>query len=442
MSQIIKTSISVVGLGKLGLPFALCFAHKSFNVIGYDINKSWIEALKNKISPITEPFAQELLLNNNVKLSFTQNPEDVISKSDITFIVVPTPSNRDGSFSSKYIQEVLSSLAPYIKKKKKKHVIVITSTISPKTTQDILKPFIEKLTGKIVGVDLGLCYSPELIALGSVVKNIQNPDFLFIGESDEISGALVERIRKKICANTPQAVRTSWINIEIAKLSLNAYITMKINFANMVARLSENTKGADSDIILGTIGKDSRIGEKYLKGGLGFGGPCFPRDNLSLAAALKAAGISIDIPHNTHLFNKDQIRFIFGHVKKTLKSGQTVGILGLSYKPDTDVVEESQGILLASFLMDKGILVLAHDPTALVNARRLLPKLNIVENVDECISKSDVLILTTQWSEYKKINWSSYSNKIVIDCWRMVEEGKFKRTKNSLIQLGKYINLP
>ncbi|MCX6731071.1 MAG: UDP-glucose/GDP-mannose dehydrogenase family protein, partial [Candidatus Roizmanbacteria bacterium] len=174
-----------------------------------------------------------------------------------------------------------------------------------------LKPLIEYGTGKKIGKDIGLCYSPELIALGSVVHNITYPDFLLIGESERKTGDKVKQLRKYICDNDPIIIHTNWINAELIKLSLNAYITTKISFANMIARISERIVGADSDIILNAIGQDSRIGTKYLKGGLGFGGPCFPRDNISLYSTIKKAGLNINLPLNTDIFNKDQINYIY-----------------------------------------------------------------------------------------------------------------------------------
>lgn len=436
-------SISIIGLGKLGLPMALCFASHKFNVIGYDVNKSWIKMLQETISPIHEPFVQELLTQNDTKIQFTQNVQEIIEKSNISFIVVPTPSKEDGSFSSKYIEEVVETIAPFIKKKKEKHVIVITSTMSPQTTENVLAPLLEKLTGKKIGSDLGLCYSPELIALGSVVQNITHPDFLFVGESDKETGELVESIRKQICSNKPAVIHTNWINAELIKLSLNAYITTKISFANMIARIAEHTANADSEVILNAIGQDSRIGTKYLKGGLGFGGPCFPRDNKALASFIASVGQNPNMPLSVQSFNMRQTDGLYEVIKKYIQNNNiTVGILGLSYKPGTDVVEESPSISLAKKIISKGIKVVAYDPAAMENANKIAPCIEYTHSIQECVEESGVIIITTAWKEFKDFPWKKTirdSKKTIIDCWRCLDRKKISSESITYISLGSYI---
>jgi len=437
---ILNNKISIIGLGKLGLPFALTYASTGFQVIGYDINHSLIQKLQSGASPISEPQTQDLLNKYKSNITFLIDPKKIIEENDISFIVVPTPSKKDGSFSSLYIEQALKAFLPYIKRKQKKHTFVITSTISPGTMEDRIKPLLEKGTQKKIGNDIGLCYSPELIALGSVVQNITHPDFLFIGESDKKTGDLVESIRKSVCINNPKIIRTNWINAELIKLSLNAYITTKISFANMIARIAESTPDADSTVILNAIGQDSRIGTKYLKGGLGFGGPCFPRDNLSLYSAIKKIGLDIKLPLNTDQFNRKQIEYVYKIVNKYHKKGKTIGILGLSYKPDTNVIEESQGVLLIQKLIDKKVSVVTFDPQIQQNTIKELEKVQISKTMEECVKLSEVVVITTQWSQFKEINWDKYKGKVIVDCWRMIDVSKYNRTKNRYVQLGKYIS--
>lgn len=434
-----KKVISVIGMGKLGLPLALLYAENGYRVIGYDIVKSSIEKLQQGISPISEEGVQRLLTSNRKRLSFTTQIAD-IAISDITFIVVPTPSNTDGSFSPTHIVEALNSFGPYLRKKKSHHTVVVTSTVSPGTMDGVLKPLLQKLTEKKIGVDLGLCYSPELIALGSVIHDMRHPDFLFIGQSDVRSGSEVQKIRKSICKNTPPVVQTNWINVELAKLSLNAYITTKISFANMVARICERTPQADSEVVLQTIGLDSRIGRKYLKGGLGYGGPCFPRDTLSLSAAVKAAHLDIKLPRVTHEFNEAQIGYLFEVVMKHTKKNDTVGILGLGYKQGTDVTEESQGMLLLKKLLAHGVKTVGYDPLAMLNAKKSVPRAHYAASMDECLTKSAIIVVATPADEFRHIRWNSYTNKTVVDCWRIIDLKKQNKKGNVFIQLGTYIS--
>lgn len=432
-------SVSVVGLGKLGLPLALVFASKGYRVFGYDSNINIVNKLQSGISTIDEPFVQGLIIKNKPKIDFSNSPKNAVLKNDFTYIVVPTPSNKDGSFSTFYIEQVLKKLLPYLKGKKQKHTFVITSTISPGTMEKIIKPLINKITKKKIGLEIGLCYSPELIALGSVIKNLSSPDFLFIGESDENTGKMVERIRKSISLNSPKSFRTNWINAELIKLALNSYITTKIDFANMIARISERIAGADSDVVLKVIGQDSRIGTKYLKGGLGYGGPCFPRDNLSLYSTIKKLGLDINLPVMVDEFNNNQVDFLYEIVKKNYIKGQTIGILGLSYKAETDIVEKSQGILLAKKFVEYNIPVVVFDPKGQTNAKKELNHALFTKTKEECIKKSNQIVIATPWNQFKKINWNKYKGKILVDCWRLIDPSKFRHKNNRLIQLGKYI---
>lgn len=433
-----KITISVIGMGKLGLPLALLYAEKGYSVIGYDIAAASIHKLKKGKSPITEEGAQTILSKNDGTILFTTEVEDIV-KSDMTFIVVPTPSNKDGSFSSVHIEEALLTLGPSLEKKRGHHIIVITSTISPGTMDEKIKPLIERLTKKKIGVGIGLCYSPELIALGSVIHNMKYPDLLFIGQSDTETGNQVAKVRKSICKNSPPIIQTNWINAELIKLSLNAYITSKISFANMIARICEHTPHADSEVVLQTIGMDSRIGTKYLKGGLGYGGPCFPRDTLSLSAAIKKTGLDIRLPQATHDFNKQQARYLFDTVKKYSTKSSLVGILGLGYKQGTDVIDESQGMILLKLMISHNMKVLAYDPLAIQNAKKSAPTAHFAKSIDECVKKSDVIILTTPWDDFKQIKWHLYKGKTIIDCWRIVDLAKQNSTQNTFIQLGTYL---
>lgn len=433
-----KVTISIIGLGKLGLPLALLYAKKGYAVIGYDVSSASIGRLRDGESPIAEQGIEGILNGCKATISFTTEVEDIV-KSDVTFVVVPTPSNKDGSFSSAYIEEALQALGPSLKKKKGRHIIVITSTVSPGTMEEKIKPLIEHLTKKKIGVEIGLCYSPELIALGSVIHDMQYPDLIFIGESDEKTGTQVSKIRKSICKNSPPIVQTNWINAELIKLSLNAYITSKISYANMVARICEHTPHADSAVVLQTIGLDSRIGSKYLKGGLGYGGPCFPRDTLSLSAAIKRVGLDIQLPQATHTFNQRQIQYLFDVVKRYIKQNDKVGILGLGYKQGTDVIDESQGMMLLNLMLSRGIYATAFDPLAMQNAKKTAPTARFAKSIEECIEKSDIVILTTPWDDFKHIQWGRYKRKIIIDCWRMVDLTKQSMTQNTFIQLGAYL---
>jgi UDPglucose 6-dehydrogenase len=217
----------------------------------------------------------------------------------------------------------------------------------------------------------------------------------------------------------------NFINAEITKLAVNTFITTKISYANMIARLCEKLPEADANVVTGTLGLDSRIGPRYLKGAVSYGGPCFPRDNRALAALAAHVGASSGLAEATDLFNRAQIKSVAGIVKSHHSGDGPIGILGLTYKPDTDVVEESFGLLLANELSSENIPVIVYDPSADV-ARAFAASKTVrpAGSAQECIDQSDVVVLATPWQEFREVpaeRWARHSPpRAVIDCWRFV----------------------
>ena len=272
----------------------------------------------------------------------------------------------------------------------------------------------------------GLCYNPEFIALGSVIRDFLNPDLLLIGESDKRSGEILEDIYSRVCDNKPPAARMNFINAEITKLALNTYVTTKISFANMIARICERLPGASVDVATSALGLDSRVGSKYLKGAISYGGPCFPRDNRALAMLAEQLGIRADIAEATDKFNRSQIRWLADLVEGCLPNGGTVGGSGLTYKPDTDVIEEAAGFLLAQELAARRVSVVVFDPAVGRDSTPVLEKrLEFTATALECIAKADVVVVATPWPEFSTIageQWTRPSSpRTVIDCWRQLK---------------------
>ena len=210
--------ISLVGLGKLGLCMASCFAAKGFETIGIDIDENIVNAINAGKSPIIEPGLQELITKAGKRFKATLNHEEAINETDVTFIMVSTPSNTDGTFSNKYIESALKSLAESFRKSNKKyHLFIVSSTVMPGSTVDKFIPIIEQYSGKKLNVDFGLCYDPDFVALGSVIKDYLNPDFIVIGESNKFAGDQVADLHKRICENKPRIFQMSIIDAEITK---------------------------------------------------------------------------------------------------------------------------------------------------------------------------------------------------------------------------------
>lgn len=417
--------VSVIGLGKLGLCTAACFAARGHKVYGVDTNAFFIEELKNRRCPIDETGLTELLEDAWDNFTPTDNMAEAISNTDFTAIIVPTPSNPEGDFTNQYVIKVLEDLAVPLKQKDTFHVVDVVSTVMPGSSENVFLPLLEKLTGKKCGTDFGLAYNPEFIALGSVVKNFLNPDMVLMGVSDETTGKMSHELYRTTCDNTPEISLMSLVNAEITKLSVNCFCTTKISFANELSMLCEKVPGADIDVISNALGKDSRIGSKYISGGLGFGGPCFPRDNIAFQYFAEKSGQKARLAPQVVNINKAVVENLAVKVKSAIKPASRVVILGLSYKPFTHIVEESQSIELARNLSENGLEVVVYDPKAIESAKQELKgAVSYADDLYEGCTKADAIILMTNWPEFETLNWkkiSSVANKdaCLIDSWRI-----------------------
>lgn len=431
-----KPGISVIGLGKLGAPMVAAYASKGYEVIGVDVNPKSVRLINEAKPPVFEPRLAEFLEENKERISATQDYEQAILNSDITFIIIPTPSVEGGRFSNKYVIEAGKEIGKALKKKSGFHLVNLVSTVIPGSTEGELKPVLEECSGKVCGRDFGLSYNPEFIALGQVIHDLLNPDFLMIGEFDKRSGDILEAFYKELCQGIPIR-RMSIINAEIAKISLNVYITNKISYANMLAELCERFPKGDVDIITDAIGYDSRIGHKYLKGALGYGGTCFPRDTRAFLYTAEKVGLSFPLPEAVETINRRQVERIIEKILSLLPEGGTVGVLGLSYKPSTNVVEESQALEVAKCLAEKGINTLVYDPVAMENAKEVLgDKAKYAFSLQDCCQKSDLILIAVPWREFKQIKPEWLEGKTIIDCWKILQLGKMKNVR--YFAIGKY----
>ena len=336
--------LSVIGLGKLGSPMAAVFGTKGFEVVGIDLNPAFVEAINAGRAPVQEPQLQEHLDRARGKVRATLDWTDAITNSDISFIIVPTPSGPDRMFVNRFVVDAVERIGAALRAKSGYHVVVVTSTVMPGSTGGEISAALERASGRTVGQDVGLCYNPEFIALGSVVRDMLFPDMILIGQSDSRAGDVLEAVYRKSVNTKPEFHRMNLVNAELCKISVNTFVTTKISYANMIADMCDHLPGADADVVTRAVGADSRIGRKYLKPAIGYGGPCFPRDNKAFAALGRKLGVNTALAEATDAINEHQFQRMIGAVSAVAEPAQTVAILGLSYKPDTSVVEESQGV--------------------------------------------------------------------------------------------------
>ena len=421
--------VSVVGLGKLGAPIVAVLAAKGYDVVGIDSNPAFVEKINNHTAPVEEPGLQELLTEHKARISATRDWSKAIGETDVTTIIVPTPSGADGAFRNDHLLSVMDEVGRVLAQKKGYHLVVVHSTTMPGSVGGPIRQRLERASGRKVGPALGLCYNPEFIALGDVINGLLDPDFILIGESDNKAGDLLEGLYRKVVGPDANIARMNFVNAELTKISVNTYVTMKISFANMLGEICDRLEGADVSVVADAIGRDTRIGKKYLKPAVGYGGPCFPRDTIAFGRVAHLVGGSADLAVSTDKINRRQVSRLTEIVGAMIPAGGTAAVLGLSYKPSTPVIEESQGIMLAKSLKEAGFDVVAHDPMAGGSARTVLgDAARLVPSAREALAQADVAVIITPWPEYAEIapDWVANERiRFIIDCWRQLAPASF-----------------
>lgn len=413
-------NIGVIGLGKLGSCFAASFAYRGFNVLGLDINQNIVEKINNQQAPFLEPNLQELILESGKRLRATNNIEEFFNFSDIYFIIVPTPSKKDGSFSNEFVKKAIAPLLQQLKKENKFKIFVITSTVSPLSIKKEIIPFIEKESSKKFNKHFTVIYNPTFIAIGDIIKGILEPDLVLIGENNKKAGDIIENIWRKVCLNKPYFGRMSIVSAEITKIAINSYITTKISFANMLGNICEQIEDADIDKITQAMGADRRIGPHYLRYGTAYGGPCFPRDNKAFAKFALDFGIDAKISKAAHQINEFQTEFLVDKINKILREKKidSLTIIGLAYKPRTYLVEESASIKLIYKLLkeNKNLKISVYDEIdqAIEETKKIFgEKLNYLSKINPLKDPLIIIMLPYKNLKIKK------GNKIVLDLWRL-----------------------
>ncbi len=428
-----RNTLTVIGLGKLGLPTAACLSDKGFRVIGVDIDPHVIDAINNGVSPLYEPGLGEMMERVKGRFTATDDYQYAIDNSAVIFIFVGTPSESDGSFSTRYVEEVTRRIASNIRDRDDFPIIVLRSTVLPGVTDGLVKTLLEEITGKCCGIDFGLCYNPEILALGSVIHDFLNPDMVVIGESDQRSGKQLSEIYSNVCENRPPVIKTSLANAEMAKISLNVFLTLKMSFANTLAEICEMIPQGDVDAVSDILGRDRRIGRKFLTGATGWGGPCFPRDTKAFISLAERNKSQAKLAEATDAVNDIQCQRIIELVGQKLAGlkGKRIAVLGLTYKPNTDLVLESESIRIINLLLKEGATLSLYDPAGLANAREELGEdvVYYAQSAVDCLRDADLCIMATPWEEFNELTPEDFAGNmnspVLLDCWRQLRRPEF-----------------
>ena len=388
----------MLGLGRLGSPLAASFAKAGLRVTGYDLDPKKVLAINSGLAPVQEPGLQDAIRNAGPLLKATTEPDQAVEGTQACICVAPTPSWPDGSFDNQYLLNGIERLVSAVCRHGSiagGYLFVIASTVTPGSCEKVFLPLLRRQ--KIL---IQLAYKPELIALGSVMEDLAHPDVALVGSTDSNATAQTARLYARLYTHPVKFKLMSFVEAELAKISLNCAVTMKISFANQLSMVAQHL-GADPRVILDCIGQDSRIGSKALKPGMPYGGPCFPRDNRMFGYVAERAGVYPHLSIATDRINKDIIQFVLAQIPEE----GDIGILGLAYKPGTPIAEESFGSALSVALMEKGRVVKCHDPLLCPNQKSAF----------DC----SIVIITMDSPEYRRLRFRP--EQFIIDPIAVVE---------------------
>lgn len=352
--------VSVFGIGYVGCVSAACLAERRHHVLGVDSNVHKVKQLQRGTSPVLEPGLQEMVARSVQQgfLRATVDPEQAVMESDVSLICVGTPSRDNGRVDLTYVDTVCRQIASALRRKRSRHLIVLRSTVTPGTTEEMLIPTMEQISGKVVGRDLGICVNPEFMREGCSVKDFFHPPFTIIGEHSSEDGDCLRRLYRFLHA---PVIRTQLKIAETVKLVSNSFHALKVGFANEVGNFCQSV-GVDGYEVMNIFCQDRllNISPSYLKPGFAFGGSCLPKDLQSLLYEAKRRDVETPLLRSILPSNHMQIQKALAMVKAT---GRTrVGIVGLSFKEGTDDLRQSPMVQLTELLIGKGYKVQIFDP--------------------------------------------------------------------------------
>jgi UDPglucose 6-dehydrogenase len=426
----------------------VCFAHKGSKVIGVDVDPQKIKEINEGKSPIYEPRLDELLKAsiNSKALCCTNDYEYATRNSEISFITVGTPSRANGALSLRHLKSAVKNIGKSLRTKRDYHLVVVKSTVLPGTTENIVKPLMEEFSGKKCGSTFDICCNPEFLRQGSAIEDVLNPDRIIIGEFGKKSGNSLEHLYREFYGRKhPPIIRSSPSTAELIKCANNAFLAIKISFANTIASICEAIPGADVTVVSKAIGLDRRIGSLFLNAGLGYGGSCLPKDLRGLAYVSKRLRLSPLLLRAVEKVNNLQPLRVVEMAQTLLGNlqGKRVAILGLAFKPNTDDVRDSASMRVAKRFVDERAEVIVYDPMAMKNARNLLNnKVQYASSPIECINGADCCVIATEWPEFKTLKSEDFichmRTPVLIDARRIYSADMFRsKLRFSAIGLGK-----
>ncbi|MGW9685153.1 UDP-glucose dehydrogenase family protein [Flagellimonas sp. 2504JD1-5] len=400
-------NITVIGTGYVGLVTGTCFAETGINVVCVDIDEKKIEKLRNGEVPIYEP-GLDVLLERNIdkgRISFTTSLKKGIKESDAVFIAVGTPPDEDGSADLKYVLGVAREIGQHMEDYK---VIITKSTVPVGTSYKVKAAVEEELANRNVRIPFDVASNPEFLKEGSAVDDFLKPDRIVVGVESKRAEKVMRKLYKPFLMNGHPLLFMDIFSSEMTKYAANSMLATKISFMNDIANLCELV-GANVDLVRKGIGSDSRIGNKFIYPGTGYGGSCFPKDVQALVRTADEYGHSLEVLKAVESVNYRQksvlVEKIKAHFGENLK-GKQFGLWGLSFKPKTDDMREAPSLVIIDQLKAMGANVRAYDPVAMEETRRILDdKIEYAKDEYDAIIEADALLVVTEWSEFRMPNF-------------------------------------
>ena len=404
--------LAIIGTGHVGLVTGLCFAEFGHEVICQDIDREKIDGLRGGRLPIHEPGLDDLFASTNEtgRVRFTTDLAEAVQESEVLFVCVGTPPMNRGESNLKFVEGVARQIAEMLAPGSYR-LVVDKSTVPVKTAERV------KMTMTLYApadAEFGVASNPEFLKEGAAVEDTLRPDRIVVGTSHERDRELLRRIYEpQLARHDCPYIETNVRSAELIKHVANSFLSMKLSFINLVARVCDAAAANVDDIVRG-ISLDERIGGKFLRPGIGYGGSCFPKDVPAFAVISEELGIDAELLWDIHEINEGQIDWFVAKLKERLwiLEGKTFAVWGLAFKQDTDDVRESPAIKLVQRLLEEGAAVRAHDPVAVETAKRALgdprsgelPKeLSFHDSPLACCDAADALIVATEWPMYRTV---------------------------------------
>jgi UDPglucose 6-dehydrogenase len=415
------SNICVIGVGYVGLVTGACLADLGNTVVCLDVVEDKIARLRQGILPIYEPGLEETVRRNLAanRLIFTTSYDEGVNDAELIFIAVQTPSGFDGEADLSYVTQVATSVA----QRMTRPVIIINKSTVPIGTGDWVADIVREHRSS--SVPFSVVSNPEFLREGSAVHDFTNPDRIVLGSTDRSAAEKVAELYAPLAA---KVIITDLRTAEMIKYASNAFLATKISFINEMANICEAV-GADVVEVARGMGMDKRIGASFLSAGLGWGGSCFPKDVKALAHIAAMHGCHPQMLRAVTEINYDQRKHVVVKLRDILGTfrGKTVGLLGLSFKPDTDDMRDAPSVDIAHFLRNEGAEVRAYDPVAASNARNVLAHVTLCDTPYAVAAGADALILVTEWNEFKQLDMkriaSSMRRAVIVDARNIYDPG-------------------